>query len=517
MYFKQSNAALIIYDEYLATHVRAPVHDGASAYMSHDYFLATQTLVTTISPGVLANYSAQAERQTTARSPPTSNTNALSSTRLPGRLAQVPRDSFKATLVRCLARSARSRRCTAPISAFLSNSRLSPTEFTRVRDAKRPVVPKHGSPEGLEAASRRTRTTSSTRGRSRFPLSTVHMRAACSARRGPPGSNESFAPIVGLQSAYEDSNDDSRRTSSRMMCALAFVLVDDVEEVFDLFKEQEELPEVFSIKVVPYFEKTYIRGKKSRGRAKAVLHPVILRSGSFGLDLLYPNPTLRSVDSQNKTLNQGGSCYSYYKSYRFHLVKSRILKLRPRVALNASRQDTCADNTKFNTAKHFFIFSQSILETSHELVNLYFDLRNLYGKCQSTRCSIFSSATSAPREAARASPSLRSICEPPVRPAADRRAQTRALLRLKRTSAGRNPEAERRQCYIPWSGLNNKLLFLRLVAEINLKRCLACYGTNNRTGDIVKIVKNNDIPDKVGAQRSDYRVHRSANNQYFPT
>ncbi|CAB0036228.1 unnamed protein product [Trichogramma brassicae] len=69
--------------------------------------------------------------------------------RLPGRLAQVPRDSFThganrrviftllvATLIRCLARSARSRRCTAPISAFLPNSRLSPTEATRVREAK---------------------------------------------------------------------------------------------------------------------------------------------------------------------------------------------------------------------------------------------------------------------------------------------------------------------------------------------------------------------------------------------
>ncbi|CAB0041125.1 unnamed protein product [Trichogramma brassicae] len=56
--------------------------------------------------------------------------------------------------------SARSRRCTAPTSAFLPISRLSPTDVIRVREAERPSVPKHGSPEGLETASRQTRTTS---------------------------------------------------------------------------------------------------------------------------------------------------------------------------------------------------------------------------------------------------------------------------------------------------------------------------------------------------------------------
>ncbi|CAB0037104.1 unnamed protein product [Trichogramma brassicae] len=100
------------------------------------------------------------ERQTTARSSPTSSTIFLLPTRLPGRLAQVSRDSSRATLVRCLARSARSRRCIAPISASLPISRLNSTKPTRVREAKRPVVPKHGSPEGLEAASRQTRTSS---------------------------------------------------------------------------------------------------------------------------------------------------------------------------------------------------------------------------------------------------------------------------------------------------------------------------------------------------------------------
>ncbi|CAB0040448.1 unnamed protein product, partial [Trichogramma brassicae] len=62
-------------------------------------------------------------------------------------------------MVRCLARSARSFRCIAPISAFLPTSRLVLPRFTRVREAKRPVVPKHGSPAGLEAAPRQTRVT----------------------------------------------------------------------------------------------------------------------------------------------------------------------------------------------------------------------------------------------------------------------------------------------------------------------------------------------------------------------
>ncbi|CAB0034359.1 unnamed protein product [Trichogramma brassicae] len=88
---------------------------------------------------------------------------------------------FTGNVVRCLARSTSSRRSTAPISASLPNSR------TRVREAKRPVVPKHGSPKGLEAALRQTRMSSSARGRSRSPLSTAHTRAARSARRRLPG------------------------------------------------------------------------------------------------------------------------------------------------------------------------------------------------------------------------------------------------------------------------------------------------------------------------------------------
>ncbi|KAL7299015.1 hypothetical protein TKK_0008111 [Trichogramma kaykai] len=47
----------------------------------------------------------------------------------------------------------------------------------------------------------------------------------------------------------------------------------------------------------------------------------------------------RSVDSQNNSLTQGGSLYSYYKSYRCNLVKAKILRLQPRVAQNEPRED----------------------------------------------------------------------------------------------------------------------------------------------------------------------------------
>ncbi|KAL7295781.1 hypothetical protein TKK_0010832 [Trichogramma kaykai] len=83
-----------------------------------------------------------------------------------------------------------------------------------------------------------------------------------------------FLCEVGLQSAYKDSKNDSVRTALRMMCALAFVPVDDVEKVFDLFKEQEELPEVFRIKVVPYFERTYVRRKKSQKQSEGSGSPL---------------------------------------------------------------------------------------------------------------------------------------------------------------------------------------------------------------------------------------------------
>ena len=67
----------------------------------------------------------------------------------------------------------------------------------------------------------------------------------------------------GLQEQYMNEDDDSIREAARSMCALAFVPTDDVPEVFD------EVPDGF-ISVANYFESTYIRGRKARGRRRAV-------------------------------------------------------------------------------------------------------------------------------------------------------------------------------------------------------------------------------------------------------
>ncbi|CAB0037294.1 unnamed protein product [Trichogramma brassicae] len=70
----------------------------------------------------------------------------------------------------------------------------------------------------------------------------------------------------GLKTAYRDQ--EPVRRAARMMCALAFVPTEKVEETFDQFAEQD-LPEIF-LEIVDYFEMTYIRGRKARGRRARV-------------------------------------------------------------------------------------------------------------------------------------------------------------------------------------------------------------------------------------------------------
>lgn len=50
------------------------------------------------------------------------------------------------------------------------------------------------------------------------------------------------------------------------MCATAFVPVEDVEEAFDVFRE--EVPESFT-DISEYFEDHYIRGNSARGRRRS--------------------------------------------------------------------------------------------------------------------------------------------------------------------------------------------------------------------------------------------------------
>lgn len=71
----------------------------------------------------------------------------------------------------------------------------------------------------------------------------------------------------GLQEQYGDKDDTRIREASKNMCALAFVPVEDVTDIFDAL--YNELPEEF-LPVANYFEVNYIRGIRAIGRRKAV-------------------------------------------------------------------------------------------------------------------------------------------------------------------------------------------------------------------------------------------------------
>ena len=58
-----------------------------------------------------------------------------------------------------------------------------------------------------------------------------------------------------LQQAHNDPNDKSVKVAAQMLCALAFVPVDDINDVFENL--MEELPESF-LHIAEYFEVNYI-------------------------------------------------------------------------------------------------------------------------------------------------------------------------------------------------------------------------------------------------------------------
>ena len=68
----------------------------------------------------------------------------------------------------------------------------------------------------------------------------------------------------GLQAAYNDPDDRSIKEAAQMICALAFVPVEDVEKAFDIFVDRA--PEAF-MEVADYFEKTYVRTASERKEA----------------------------------------------------------------------------------------------------------------------------------------------------------------------------------------------------------------------------------------------------------
>lgn len=72
---------------------------------------------------------------------------------------------------------------------------------------------------------------------------------------------------VGLQTMYNDGEDDTIRVQTNMIAALAFVPVEEVPRIFRLLQnlvEEELLP------VMQYFGETYVIGRPARGRRKAV-------------------------------------------------------------------------------------------------------------------------------------------------------------------------------------------------------------------------------------------------------
>lgn len=84
---------------------------------------------------------------------------------------------------------------------------------------------------------------------------------------------------IGMKTAYE--NDDDVRSSVRCLAALAFVPVGDVGEAFDILADNMP-PHDHMNELVSFFEHTYIRGRRLRGR-----------NATFG-------PALFTVDTWNQ-------------------------------------------------------------------------------------------------------------------------------------------------------------------------------------------------------------------------
>ena len=71
----------------------------------------------------------------------------------------------------------------------------------------------------------------------------------------------------GLQEAYNNPDDRSIKIYTHMMLSLAYVPVQEVVLVFNLFKD--EVDEVMAV-VVEYFDKTYVNGIRAQGKRRAV-------------------------------------------------------------------------------------------------------------------------------------------------------------------------------------------------------------------------------------------------------
>ena len=159
---------------------------------------------------------------------------------------------------------------------------------------------------------------------------------------------------IGLKVAYESSDDV--RCSVRCLAALSHVPVDDVEEAFELLAESMPVTEHMN-ELVTYFEHTYIRGRRLRGRGDNHGPPLFavdmwnqrdatadgiarttnsVEGWHFGLQALYQcsHPTmwkfiaglLNDCTMQKATFLQGVTGAEQPAVKRYRILKDRVMK-----------------------------------------------------------------------------------------------------------------------------------------------------------------------------------------------
>lgn len=157
---------------------------------------------------------------------------------------------------------------------------------------------------------------------------------------------------VGMKVAYEQ--DDALRISVRCLAALAFVPVRDVADAFDLVIESMPAHDHMN-ELLSYFEHTYIRGRRLRGRAEAygaALFPPplwnqhdasisgiarttnIAEGWHHGLQHLFQchHPTMwtflsgiqRDINTQKSLLLQGAAGVAHQPRKKYRLLQERV-------------------------------------------------------------------------------------------------------------------------------------------------------------------------------------------------
>ena len=96
-----------------------------------------------------------------------------------------------------------------------------------------------------------------------------------------------------MKNAYQ--NDDAVRSSVRCLSALAFVTIKDVADAFDILSD--DMPEHDHMnELVSFFEHTYIRGRRLRGR-NATFGPALFAIESWNQHDSAVNGVARTTNS----------------------------------------------------------------------------------------------------------------------------------------------------------------------------------------------------------------------------